>query len=96
MYEYFAGSQMKSNFISGMHQNVHTKFVLTLYKIQYFRGRRRVVVRSHTVARRPTNSTNLKESTIKIVNTISGCEKINFGLANMVVSRGAESRATLI
>lgn len=42
------------------------------------------------------DSTNLKESTIKIVNTISGCEKINFGLANMVVSRGAESRGTLI
>lgn len=42
------------------------------------------------------DSTNLKESAIKIVNTISGCEKINFGLANMVVSRGAESRATLI
>lgn len=73
---------------------LHTKFVLTLYKIQYFCGTSAVQPKSNTLDL--GDLTNLKESTIKIVNTISGCEKINFGLANTVVSRGAESRTTLI
>lgn len=61
----------------------HTNVLLTLYKIQYF-------AIATKVKQSRDRSAEFKEIRGKIVNTISGCEKMNLGLANTAVSRGAE------